>query len=162
MASTLDFEVLVCDPREEYAYSRDDLVKMGARHIDGMPDDVVRDIKPDARTAIVALTHDPKLDDMALIEALTSDAFYVGALGSRRSQEARRARLIDHFDLTPKQVGRLHGPVGLPIRAITPAEIAVSIVAEIVQEKNSAMAIRNETASQSQPIRVATCSLENE
>jgi xanthine dehydrogenase accessory factor len=162
MASTLDFEVLVCDPREEYAYSRDDLVKMGARHIDGMPDDVVRDIKPDARTAIVALTHDPKLDDMALIEALTSDAFYVGALGSRRSQEARRARLIDHFDLTPKQVGRLHGPVGLPIRAITPAEIAVSIVAEIVQEKNSAMAIRNETASQSQPIRVAACSLENE
>lgn len=162
MASTLDFEVLVCDPREEYAYSRDDLTKIGARHLDGMPDDVVRDIQPDARTAIVALTHDPKLDDMALIEALSSDAFYVGALGSRRSQEARRARLIDHFELTNEQVGRLHGPVGLPIRAITPAEIAVSIVAEIVQAKNNATPIRIETVSQCQPINVHTCSLSNE
>lgn len=138
MATTLDFEVLVCDPREEYSYAADELAKLGVRHLAGMPDDVVRDIKPDAHTAIVALTHDPKLDDMALLEALASDAFYVGALGSRRSQEARKARLVDHFDLSVAQIARLHGPVGLPLRAKTPAEIAVSIIAEIVQIKNNA------------------------
>lgn len=159
MATALDFEVLVCDPREEYAGAMED---DGLRRVQGMPDDVVRALKPDPHTAIVALTHDPKLDDMALLEALSSDAFYVGALGSHRSQEARRMRLTEHFDLTHEHVGRLHGPVGLPIRAITPAEIAVSIVAEIVQVKNNAMAIRTETASLRQPIRIAASSVTNE
>jgi xanthine dehydrogenase accessory factor len=100
-----------------------------------MPDDAVRALPPDAHTAIVALTHDPKLDDMALIEALQSDAFYVGALGSRRNQQARKQRLAEHFDLTAEQLDRLHGPVGLTLGAKTPAEIAVSIVAEMVQVK---------------------------
>jgi xanthine dehydrogenase accessory factor len=100
-----------------------------------MPDDAVRALPPDAHTAIVALTHDPKLDDMALIEALQSDAFYVGALGSRRNQQTRKQRLAEHFDLTAEQLNRLHGPVGLALGAKTPAEIAVSIVAEMVQVK---------------------------
>ncbi|MDD5027912.1 MAG: XdhC family protein [Rhodoferax sp.] len=135
IAVMLDFDVLVCDPREEYA-----AVLMagmpGARRIEGMPDDVVRELVPDAHTAIVALTHDPKLDDMALLEALQSKAFYVGALGSRRNQEARKRRLAEHFDLSVEELGRLHGPVGLALGAKTPAEIAVSIVAEMVQAKN--------------------------
>ena len=135
MATALDFEVLVCDPREEYAM---DTV---GRRVAGMPDDVVRELRPDAHTAIVALTHDPKLDDMALLEALTSEAFYVGALGSRRNQAARKARLAEHFGLTDAQLARLHGPVGLALGARTPAEIAVSIVAEIVQVKNSAATV---------------------
>jgi xanthine dehydrogenase accessory factor len=89
----------------------------------------------DLRVLMDALTHDPKLDDMALLEALQSSAFYVGALGSRRNQTARRDRLATHFDLKPHELDRLHGPVGLDLGAKTPAEIAVSIVAEIVQAK---------------------------
>ncbi|MDR7307996.1 XdhC family protein [Rhodoferax saidenbachensis] len=137
MATALDFEVLVCDPREEYAAVLEMAAVPGVRRVEGMPDDVVRNLQPDAHTAIVALTHDPKLDDMALLEALGSDAFYVGALGSRRNQEARKQRLAEHFDLTEAQLARLHGPVGLKIGARTPAEIAVSIVAEIIQVKNT-------------------------
>ncbi len=134
MAQMLDFEVLVCDPREDYAAT---LQGAGITRLAGMPDDVVRELAPDAHTAIVALTHDPKLDDMALLEALTSNAFYVGALGSQRNQVARKKRLAEHFDLPPEALARLHGPVGLFIGAKTPAEIAVSIVAQIVQVKNA-------------------------
>ena len=96
-----------------------------------MPDDVVIAFKPDGATAIVALTHDPKLDDLALMEALKSAAFYVGAIGSRVNQAKRRARLAEHFDLTAEQLDRLHGPVGLDIGARTPPEIALSILAEM-------------------------------
>ncbi len=134
MAALLDFEVLVCDPREEYAHGLD---LVGVQRVLGMPDDVVRDLVPDAHTAIVALTHDSKLDDMALMEALKSAAFYVGALGSQRNQGVRKKRLAEHFDLTSDELARLHGPVGLALGAKTPAEIAVSIVAEIVQVKNA-------------------------
>jgi xanthine dehydrogenase accessory factor len=134
MASMLDFEVLVCDPREEYAAT---LQMDGVTRVLGMPDDVVRDLKADAHTAIVALTHDSKLDDMALLEALRSDAFYVGALGSKRNTETRKARLKEHFELTDAELDRLHGPVGLRIGAKTPAEIAVSVIAQIVQVKNA-------------------------
>jgi len=150
IAGMLDFEVLVCDPREEYALT----LMQGAPNIqrlEGMPDDVVREMLPDAHTAIVALTHDPKLDDMALIEALQSSAFYVGALGSRKNQETRKQRLAEHFDLTETELARLHGPVGLALGAKTPAEIAVSIVAEIVQVKNGvvggAIAVRTTVAT---------------
>jgi xanthine dehydrogenase accessory factor len=134
MAALLDFEVLVCDPREEYAHG---LGLVGVQRVLGMPDDVVRELVPDAHTAIVALTHDPKLDDMALMEALKSSAFYVGALGSQRNQGVRKQRLAEHFDLSADELARLHGPVGLALGAKTPAEIAVSIVAEIVQVKNA-------------------------
>lgn len=140
MALMLDFEVLVCDPREDYAAT---LRLDGVRRIMGMPDDVVRALVPDAHTAIVALTHDPKLDDMALLEALTSDAFYVGALGSRRNQASRKKRLAEHFGLTPEALARLHGPVGLSIGAKTPAEIAVSVMAHIVQVKNAAPQVQS-------------------
>lgn len=133
MAQALDFEVLVCDPRQEY---RAGWQVPGVVHLEGMPDDEVLALEPDAHTAIVALTHDPKLDDMALLEALNSNAFYVGALGSRRNQQARKQRLAEHFNLSEQALARLHGPVGLHLGARTPAEIAVSIVAEIVRVKN--------------------------
>lgn len=127
MARLLDYEVIVCDPRSEYA---DDWQVPGTRLVRTMPDDTVLEMKPDPHTAIIALTHDPKLDDLALMEALKSDAFYVGAIGSRGNQEKRRARLLE-FDLSPAQLDRLHGPVGLKNGARTPAEIAVSILAEL-------------------------------
>jgi xanthine dehydrogenase accessory factor len=133
----MDFDVLVCDPRDEYAAT---LQIDGVTRVMGMPDDVVQALQPDAHTAIVALTHDPKLDDMALMEALISGAFYVGALGSRRNQEVRKKRLAEHFGLSAQALARLHGPVGMRIGAKTPAEIAVSIAADIVQEKNEVAA----------------------
>ncbi|MFM7024886.1 MAG: XdhC family protein [Limnohabitans sp.] len=133
MAQALDFEVLVCEPREEYKAGWS---LPGVTHLEGMPDDVVLALQADAHTAIVALTHDPKLDDMALLEALHSDAFYVGALGSRRNQQARKQRLSEHFGMSETALVRLHGPIGLRLGARTPAEIAVSVVAELVQVKN--------------------------
>jgi xanthine dehydrogenase accessory factor len=136
VAQLLDFEVLVCDPREEYAASLHMTQMAHVIRLLGMPDDVVTQIRPDAHTAIVALTHDAKLDDMALMEALNSEAFYIGALGSRRTQAARKARLAEHFGLSVSALSRLHGPVGLHLGAKTPAEIAISIMAEIVQVKN--------------------------
>ena len=132
MAKPLGFDVLMCDPREEYSGTWQ--AQMGQAMV-GMPDDVVMQIKPDCHTAIVALTHDPKLDDMALLEALKSDAFYVGALGSRANNAKRRERLR-LFDLSEAQIARLHGPIGLHIGSRLPAEIAVSILAEIVSVKN--------------------------
>ena len=128
MAAALGYQVLVCDPREEYATGFE---VPGATLLRGMPDDVVNELKPDGHTAIIALTHDPKLDDLALMEALRSPAFYVGAIGSRVNQAKRRERLADHFGLTPAQLDRLHGPVGLKNGARTPPEIAVSILAEL-------------------------------
>ena len=149
MATALDFEVLVCDPREEYASTLLDASMRGVQRVAGMPDDVVRELQVDAHTAVVALTHDPKLDDMALLEALASDAFYVGALGSQRNQDARKKRLAEHFDLSVEQLSRLHGPVGLRIAARTPAEIAISILAQIIQVKNTTATpvVRSSTSS---------------
>ncbi len=128
MAQALGYQVLVCDPREEYTA---DFAVAGATLLRGMPDDVVNELKPDGHTAIIALTHDPKLDDLALMEALRSPAFYVGAIGSRVNQSKRKDRLKEHFGLTDVQLARLHGPVGLKNGARTPAEIAVSILAEL-------------------------------
>ena len=128
MASALDYQVIVCDPREEYATGFE---VPGATLLRTMPDDTVIDMKADGHTAIIALTHDPKLDDLALMEALKSEAFYIGAIGSRVNQAKRKQRLIEHFDITPEQVDRLHGPVGLKNGARTPPEIAVSILAEL-------------------------------
>lgn len=132
MAQALDFHVMICDPREEM---RAEWHVEGADWLLGMPDDVVLDIAPDPHTAIVAVTHDPKLDDMALLEALKSEAFYIGALGSVKNQEKRKQRLRS-FDLSEQEVNRLHGPVGLRIGSRTPAEIAVSILAELIQSRS--------------------------
>jgi xanthine dehydrogenase accessory factor len=100
-----------------------------------MPDDLVVAMRPDRRTVVVAATHDPKLDDMALIEALNSDAFYVGAIGSRANSLKRRERLR-LFDLNDAEIDRLHGPVGLPLGSKTPPEIAIAIIADIVARRN--------------------------
>lgn len=132
IALTLDFDVLICDPREEM---RDEWRIANTQWRNGMPDDVVLEIVPDSRTAIVAVTHDPKLDDMALLEALRCNAMYVGALGSRKSQQKRRERLR-MFDLTEDEIERLRGPVGLAIGSRTPAEIAISILAEIIHVRS--------------------------
>jgi xanthine dehydrogenase accessory factor len=133
IATALDYQVVVCDPRDEYAGAWD---VAGTTLVSEMPDDAVRELRLDAHSAVVALAHDPKLDDLALLEALKSPAFYVGALGSKTTSAQRRARLLEYFDLTPDQVARLHGPVGLPIGSRTPPEIAVSILAEMTAVKS--------------------------
>jgi xanthine dehydrogenase accessory factor len=127
MALALDYDVTVCDPREEYWQS---WAVPGSKLTTDMPDDTVIAMKCDHHTAVIALTHDPKLDDLALMEALKSSSFYVGAIGSRSNQQKRRERLLE-FDLTAEQIDRLHGPVGLKNGARTPPEIAVSILAEL-------------------------------
>ena len=127
MARMLDYHVVVVDPREEYAAGWD----LAAVPLDrGMPDDVVRELNLDGHRAVVALTHDPKLDDLALMEALKSPAFYVGAIGSKKNNDARRTRLRE-FDLAEGEIARLRGPVGLYLGSKTPPEIAVAILAEM-------------------------------
>ena len=111
----------MCDPREEYTDAWD---VPGTRVVHTMPDDTVLDMNLDARSAVIALTHDPKLDDLALMEALKTPAFYVGALGSRRNNAARRERLRE-FDLNEAELARLHGPAGIYIGSRTPPEIAI-------------------------------------
>jgi len=132
IAVGLDYHVIVCDPREEYTETWD---IPGVSVVRTMPDDTVRSLHLDERCAVVALTHDPKLDDMALMEALKSPAFYVGALGSRANNAKRRERLRD-VDVTADEIARLHGPIGLYIGSRTPPEIAISILAEITAVKN--------------------------
>ncbi|MFL9989365.1 MULTISPECIES: XdhC family protein [Paraburkholderia] len=132
IAVGLDYQVTVCDPREEYT---EEWSIPGTKIVRTMPDDTVIDMKLDERCAVIALTHDPKLDDLALMEALKTPAFYVGALGSRRNNQARRERLKE-FDLNDTELARLHGPVGIYIGSRTPPEIAVSILAEVTAAKN--------------------------
>lgn len=132
MAQSLDFEIICCDPREEYHLTWD---VPGTTFTKEMPDDVVLSLGLDPHSAVVAVTHDPKLDDMVLLEALRSPAFYIGALGSRGNTAKRKERLA-MFDLTPDEIERLHGPIGLDIGSRTPAEIAVSILAEVVSVRN--------------------------
>ena len=132
MAQALDYQVTVCDPREEYA---DTWSLPGVQVKRGMPDDIVNEMNLDAHSAVVTLTHDPKLDDMALLEALNSPAFYVGAIGSHKNNEARRSRLAD-FDLSQEEIARLHGPVGLKLGSKTPPEIAIAILAEMTAIRN--------------------------
>ncbi|HZZ06488.1 XdhC family protein [Paraburkholderia sp.] len=132
IAVGLDYQVTVCDPREEYT---EEWNIPGTKIVRTMPDDTVIEMKLDERCAVIALTHDPKLDDLALMEALKTSAFYVGALGSRRNNQARRERLKE-FDLNDTELARLHGPVGIYIGSRTPPEIAVSILAEVTAAKN--------------------------
>ncbi|MEX2488651.1 MAG: XdhC family protein [Pseudomonadales bacterium] len=127
MAQTLDYHVIVCDPREHMIEQWDvDGVQLNHE----MPDDVVNRHAIDSFTAIITLTHDPRIDDMALMEALKTDAFYIGAMGSDRTSAKRRERLLQ-LDLTEEEIARLHAPVGLPIGSKTPAEIAISILAQL-------------------------------
>ncbi|NVZ65237.1 XdhC family protein [Pseudomonas gingeri] len=133
MALFNGFKVAVCDPRPEYMES---WAVGDVKCIVGMPDDVVRAFSVDLRTCIVALSHDPKLDDLALLEALQGPAFYIGAIGSRRNSQLRRERLIEHFAQTEASLKRLRGPIGIYIGSKTPSEIAVSVMAEILAAKN--------------------------
>ena len=130
---TLGFAVEVCDPRPEYADSWDMAEIPLSR---AMPDDHVVALKADRRTAVLAVSHDPKLDDLALMEALKSESFYVGALGSQQTNQKRRERL-GAFDLSKAQVSRLHGPIGISIGSRTPAEIAVSIAAGLIAARQA-------------------------
>jgi xanthine dehydrogenase accessory factor len=140
MAQALDYQVFVCDPRVDMRETWDvpDTTLMSE-----MPDDAVLALQVDGSTVIIALTHDPKLDDMALLEALKSPAFYVGSLGSLANNAKRRERLA-LFDLTHEEIARLHGPVGLNIGSRTPPEIAVSILAHLIS-------IRNQSAETKRP-----------
>jgi xanthine dehydrogenase accessory factor len=128
MANMLDYQVTVCEPRTEY--------HEGWEQLDGvtlsttMPDDLVLSMNLDSYSAVVAITHDPTLDDLALMEALRTPAFYVGALGSQRNNDQRRVRLQE-FEVTPEEAQRMRGPVGLRLGGLTPPEIALSIMAEL-------------------------------
>lgn len=133
MALFNGFNVTVCDPRDEY---RSSWKIEGVTMTSEMPDDVVIAMKLDSRSCVVALTHDPKLDDLALLDALQTTAFYIGAIGSRRNNEDRRKRLIEYFDHTPESISGLRGPIGIYIGSKTPSEIAVSVMAEILAVKN--------------------------
>lgn len=133
MAIFNEFTVTVCDPRSEYNRSWQ---LTGTTLETGMPDDVVVDFRPDHRSCVIALTHDPKLDDLALLAALHTDAFYVGAIGSRRNDAARRERMERYLEQPPELIAKLRGPVGLYIGSKTPAEIAVSIMAEVIAIRN--------------------------
>jgi xanthine dehydrogenase accessory factor len=132
MATLLDYAVTICDPRDEFAAP---LPLEGVRYSRRMPDDAVRELADHARTAIVTLAHDPRQDDLGLSAALETDAFYIGALGSRRSARARRERLKS-LGYDEAQLARIHGPAGLSIGSKRPAEIAVSILAEITAVRN--------------------------
>lgn len=136
MAQALDYQVFVCDPRSEYASEWN---VPGTTLMSGMPDDAVIELELDPHSAVVALTHDPKLDDLMLLEALKSPAFYVGAVGSRKNNDKRRERLAQYFDLGQDELDRLHGPVGLPIGSRTPPEIAVAILAEMTAVKHGVL-----------------------
>ncbi len=129
MASVAGYDVTVIDPRGSFA--TDDRFP-GVTLVNEWPDEAMPPLDPDRRTAVVTLTHDPKIDDPALAAVLRSDAFYIGALGSRKTHAARVERLTESgFDA--EEIGRIHGPVGLSLGAVSPAEIAVSILAQVTR-----------------------------
>ena len=143
LAATAGFDVTVVDPRRAWA-SGERFPEVAL--VTDWPDEALRGLAPDRRTAVVTLTHDPKLDDPALAAALSSPAFYIGALGSRRTHDRRLERLrAQGFD--DVTLARIHGPVGLDIGAKSPAEIAVSILAQIIQVLHAASGPANTGAA---------------
>ena len=137
LALMLDYRVIICDPRHT---SVPETTPDGVERVYMMPDEAVQAYADHARSVVVALTHDPKLDDMALLDALQSKAFYVGALGSKHNSE-RRSERLQALGLTAAQLQRLHAPVGLPIASHSPPEIALSIMAEITALRNRAQQV---------------------
>jgi xanthine dehydrogenase accessory factor len=133
MALALEYDVTLCDPRENY---------LDNWHVDGvettarLPDDVVRERFNNPYSGIIALAHDPRVDDMALMEALKTSAFYIGAMGSERTSAARRKRLPE-LGLSQAEIDLLHAPIGFEIQSKTPAEIAISIMAEVTAVRHS-------------------------
>ena len=156
MAIPLDYQVTVCDPRDEYQEQWSDLPQVTMSK--EMPDDLVIAMNLDGNSVVVALTHDPKLDDLALMEALKSPAFYIGALGSKSNNDKRRARLLE-FGVTEAEAKRLHGPVGLDIGAKTPSEIAVSVLAEMTAVKRGVTMMRSKNDVAAGNLSSAGCSV---
>ena len=142
MAALAGYEVTVIDPRHAFAT---EARFPGVRLVTEWPDEVLGALRPDRRTAVVTLTHDPKLDDPALEVALRSEAFYIGALGSGRTQ-AKRLRRLQELGFTGEQLGRIHGPIGLKLGGRAPAEIAIAILAEATQVLHQGETAAAETA----------------
>lgn len=138
LAMMLDYRVLVCDPRPQLV---EDWDLEGVEVVQGMPDDVVRERVRDQYSIVITLTHDPRIDDMALMEALASPACYVGALGSVRTSARRRERLPE-LGLGAEQIGRLRAPVGLDIGSKSPPEIAIAILADLIRMRRQSAADR--------------------
>ena len=134
IAVALEYDVTLCDPRPNYLDNWD---VEGVEKTSRLPDDVVRERFSNPYSGVIALAHDPRVDDMALMEALKTDAFYVGAMGSERTSAARRRRLPE-LGLSSKEIELLHAPIGFEIESKTPAEIAISIMAEITAKKHRA------------------------
>lgn len=137
MAAIAGYEVIIVDPRASFATSER---FPNVRLVDDWPDEAMQALAPDGRTAVVTLTHDPKLDDPALEVALRSDAFYIACLGSRRTH-ARRLERLRALGFDDATLARIHGPAGLPIGAVSPAEIALSILAELTAVLHEAPAV---------------------
>ena len=135
MALALEYDVTLCDPRPNYL---DNWEVEGVEKTSRLPDDVVRERFSNPFSGIIALAHDPRVDDMALMEALKTDAFYVGAMGSERTSAARRERLPE-LGLTKDEIDILHAPIGFQIESKTPAEIAISIMAEVTAKRHGAL-----------------------
>jgi xanthine dehydrogenase accessory factor len=133
IAKNLEFEITLCDFRDEFlqGWQVD-----GVQVIKTTPDDLIAEAFHDNHCAIVALAHDPRVDDMAMMQALKTDAFYVGAMGSFVTSNKRRERLTE-LELDPQQIEKLHAPIGLNIRSRTPYEIAVSIAAQLISERSN-------------------------
>jgi xanthine dehydrogenase accessory factor len=129
MLTFAEYRAIVIDPRESFATAAR---FPGVELTTEWPDEALERLKPDHRSAVVTLTHDPKLDDPALAVALRSECFYIGALGSRRTHAARCRRLTE-LGFGEAELARIHGPIGLPIGAVSPAEIAVAILAQMTQ-----------------------------
>jgi xanthine dehydrogenase accessory factor len=140
MAQACGFSVTVCDPRDEYTCTWE---MPGVSLIRDWPDDGVLRFKPDSRACVIALSHDPKFDDAALLEALKTPAFYIGAIGSRENNRFRHERLSEYFGVTDEMLSRLRGPVGIFIGSKTPAEIAVSVISEVLAVKNGVVLPRD-------------------
>ena len=132
-AQLLDYAIAVCEPRPAYraTWSFSDLPVTS-----DYPDDFIGARSCDGRTAIVALTHDPKIDDLAMLEGLRTPAFYVGALGSGRTTAKRAARLIEHFDMSQTEVLRIRGPIGIDLQTRKPQEIALAVMTDITAARN--------------------------
>lgn len=132
LAQVLDYQVTLIDPRQDRL---NDVEIEGITKVCEMPDDVIRARANDSQSAVVALSHDPRIDDMGLMGAFDTVAFYIGAMGSSRTTAKRRARLLE-LDISLEQLERLHAPIGIPIGSKTPPEIAISILAEITAIRN--------------------------
>lgn len=133
MALALEYDVTLCDPRPNYL---DNWSVEGVEKTSRLPDDVVRDRFSNPYSGVIALAHDPRVDDMALMEALKTEAFYIGAMGSERTSAARRERLPE-LGLNEAEIARLHAPIGFDISSKTPAEIAISVMAQVTSIRHS-------------------------